>query len=176
MTDQNDQSRIHVIVTGGTIDSVYNTPLQKMRPASETILPYYLEKVVQLYPRVSFETVCMMDSGDMTDTTREDIAQAIMRTPADKILISHGTDTMVETAQFLTRFLGESLAKTIILTGAMVPLKDLVLSDAGFNLGYAFSQLSVLSPGIYICMNGRTFEPGKVVKNTAIARFEEKVA
>jgi hypothetical protein len=58
----------------------------------------------------------------------------------------------------------------------MVPLKDLVLSDAGFNLGYALSQLSILQPGIYICMNARTFEPERVVKNTAIARFEEKAA
>ncbi|MCB1562463.1 MAG: asparaginase [Alphaproteobacteria bacterium] len=176
MTVDQHKSPIHVIVTGGTIDSVYNTPLQKMRPASETILPYYLENVVQLYPEVSFETVCMMDSGDMSDATRQKIAEAVMRTHSEQVLISHGTDTMVETALFLERTLGEHSKKTVILTGAMVPLKELVLSDAGFNLGYALSQLSALSPGVYICMNGRTFEPEKVVKNTAIARFEDKAA
>ena len=109
----------------------------------------------------------------MTDQIRESIKDHIDTTNTNKILITHGTDTMVETAEFLLRKYNDKPDKAILLTGAMFPLL-FHPSDAGFNLGYALAKLESLEPNIYICMNTKIFTAGTVIKNKEQGLFEKK--
>ncbi len=108
---------------------------------------------------------------EMTDEVRAQIAQEIKASTAHQIIIVHGTSTMEETARFIESDL-EDITKTIILTGAMIPLKEFAMSDGGFNLGYAIAQAQNAQSGVYIAMNARLFKAGEVTKNTDIGRFE----
>jgi L-asparaginase len=111
----------------------------------------------------------MIDSLDMTDSDREIIAKHCIETAEDKIVITHGTDTMVETAKFLAQKIPN---KTIVITGAMIPYK-FGSSDGLFNLGSALAFVQTLPAGIYISMNGRYFLWNNVRKNKSIGEFEE---
>ena len=166
-------SDIHFIFTGGTIDSSYDTSKQKCVPNKESLIPSYLKQVIKSHPSISHETVFMLDSGEIDDKKRTKILQAVKKSSASRIIVSHGTDTMVKTLEYLTKFF-PGTKKTIVLVGAMIPLKEFAQSDAGFNLGYAISEVQRLEPGIYICMNAHTFKAGEVVKNYEKARFEKK--
>ncbi len=112
----------------------------------------------------------MLDSKEITQEIRETLVKAIQRSTAQKILIVHGTDTMVETLEYLENKITN---KTLILTGSMIPLKQFILSDGGFNLGYALAQLQTLENGSYLCMNAQTFKAGEVQKDFKNARFEK---
>lgn len=162
---------IHFIITGGTIDASYSPPHQTARPNAVSIIPTYISDVIKPHFAATFETLCLKDSRDITDALRRKIITVIKKTKAQNIIITHGTDTLAQTAEFLDRNLGET-DKTILLVGAMVPLKDIVCSDGGFNLGFAIGILGALQGGVYICMNGCVFEPGTVKKNQKKARFE----
>ena len=117
------------------------------------------------------KTLMMIDSLEMTDADREIIAHNCKRTPHKKILITHGTDTMVKSAEFLA---GQNLKeKTIVLTGAMIPYAFGTSSDGFFNLGSALSFLQTLPPGVYVVMNGRYFNWNEVRKNNRTGYFEE---
>lgn len=118
---------------------------------------------------VDLRTLMMIDSLDMTDADRETIAQNCLKTNEDKIIITHGTDTMVETARVLAE---KVKGKTIVIVGAMVPYK-FGSSDGLFNLGIAFAFVQTLSAGVYIAMNGRYFKWDNVRKNKKIGEFEE---
>jgi L-asparaginase len=118
---------------------------------------------------MAMETLMMKDSLSMTRADRELILHECQKAKEDKILITHGTDTMTETAQIL----GKSITdKTIVLTGAMVPYA-FGSSDGLFNLGSALAFLQTLPPGVYISMNGRYFHWDNVHKNKQIGLFEE---
>ena len=164
-------SDIHFILTGGTIEKSYDPITEKPEFLCNSILPDYLSDVIKAYPHLSFETICQIDSLDMTDNMRSNILHTIKQTAAKHIIITHGTSTMEETAQYLAQNLGDT-DKTIILTGAMIPLKEFTMSDGGFNLGYAMAQAQTAPAGIYIAMNSRLFDAGKVIKNTKIGQFE----
>jgi L-asparaginase len=114
-------------------------------------------------------TLMMVDSLDMTDADRETIARNCARAPEDRIVITHGTDTMVETAR--RPWPGACTGKTIVLTGAMIPYA-FGSSDGLFNLGSALSFAQVLPPGVYVAMNGRCFPWDNVRKNRETGRFE----
>ena len=114
-------------------------------------------------------TVMMIDSLEMTNTDRELLLHNCKNAAEDKILITHGTDTMAETAQYLAK---ENLNKTIVLTGAMIPYK-FGSSDGFFNLGAALAFLQTLSQGVYIAMNGRYYHWDNVKKNKKTGYFEE---
>lgn len=107
---------------------------------------------------------------EMNDIIRSDIAQAVDCSPARSVIIVHGTSTMEETAQYLAQHL-KNTDKTIVLTGAMIPLKEFAMSDGGFNLGYAMAQAQNAAAGIYVSMNARLFKTGAVTKNTRVGRF-----
>jgi L-asparaginase len=113
-------------------------------------------------------TLMMMDSLDMNEQDRQTIAKACMDVSEKKILITHGTDTMPETAALLA---GTIKDKTIVLTGAMVPYK-FGSSDGLFNLGSALAFVQTLPPGVYVAMNGKIFEGENVRKNKAKGEFE----
>jgi L-asparaginase len=117
---------------------------------------------------VSIRTLMMIDSLEMTDADRELIVRHCAQSDESRIVITHGTDTMVETAAAIAR--GVS-GKTVVLTGAMIPYA-FGSSDGLFNLGSALSFVQVLPPGVYIAMNGRHFEWDKVRKNRQTGVFE----
>jgi L-asparaginase len=121
---------------------------------------------------VTIRTVMLVDSLDMSDADRDLIAENCAQAPEPRIVVTHGTDTMVETARAVA---GRVSDKTVVLTGAMVPYA-FGSSDGMFNLGSALSFAQVLPPGVYVAMNGRYFPWDRVRKNTKTGVFEETVA
>jgi L-asparaginase len=120
---------------------------------------------------IDVRTLMMVDSLEMTAEDREIIAHNCKKCPVENIIITHGTDTMVETASHLA---GKNIeGKTIVLTGAMIPYAFGTSSDGFFNLGSAIAFVQMLQPGVYIVMNGRYFQWDKVRKNKQTGYFEE---
>ena len=158
---------IKVYITGGTFDKEYNE-LNGSLYFKETHL-YEMLDLGRSRLDLSIETLMMKDSLDFVNVDRLTIAAACNSCSNNKILITHGTDTMTITANFL---LENCKGKTIVLTGAMVPYK-FGSSDGLFNLGSALAFVQVLKPGVYIAMNGKIFEAGKVKKNTDKGEFVE---
>ncbi len=166
---------IHIIATGGTIDSKFYPPTESSKVKENSGIKDFLDLTIN--PHFSFfvEELCMLDSSKINNTILDDLIKSIEKSECDKILITHGTNTMTETLSYLNQNIPQ-ISKAIILTGSMIPLEGFTPTDAGFNLGYAIAQLQNLKEGIYICMNGKIFETGNVLKNFEIARFEEKPA
>lgn len=158
---------IQVFVTGGTFDKQYNyitgelyfqdTHLKEMFARGRSSLD------------IEIRTLMMIDSLQMTDLHRDTIIKNCEACQYDKIIITHGTDTMVETAKALAEV---DIPKTIVLTGAMVPYAFGTSSDGFFNLGSALAFVQTLPPRVYIAMNGRCFDWDKVVKNRRTGLFE----
>lgn len=157
---------IRVLITGGTFDKEYDELGGKLF-FRETHLHEML-KLGRCRLDLTVQTVMMIDSLDMTDADRGVILEACRTARESQIVITHGTDTMVETAQILA--LGLS-GKTIVLTGAMIPWA-FGSSDGLFNLGSALSFVQSLPPGVYLAMNGRCFTWDNVRKNKSLGVFE----
>lgn len=171
MTDK--QEHIHIIATGGTIDAEFDPVAYKPTPRKESGIVGYIESYIKPNLRFTCSQVSAVDSLDMTDEIRALIKEEIDHSKTDKILITHGTDTMTETAEYLLAQYNSQLEKTVILTGAMFPL-TFYPSDAAFNLGYAIAKLETLKPNIYVCMNTQIFTAGAVKKNKKEGLFESK--
>lgn len=160
---------IHILTTGGTFDKEYNYISGELTFV-ETHLPEMLKRA-RCGLDVRVEKVMMIDSLDMKKHHRDLIADRCRQSNVDQIVITHGTDTMVDTASRLAT--EENLnGKTIVITGAMIPYSLGVSSDGFFNLGSALSFVQVLSSGIYIAMNGRCFAWDNVQKNYNTGFFE----
>lgn len=158
---------IRIFVTGGTFDKEYNELTGELF-FKETHLPEMLQRSRSTL-EVTVRTLMMIDSLNMTDEDRELIAHQCRNANEDKIIITHGTDTMSVTA----RTLAEKVpGKTIVLTGAMIPYK-FGSSDGFFNLGSALAFAQTLPPGVYVAMNGRFFNWDNVRKNRQTGQFEE---
>ena len=157
---------IRIFVTGGTFDKTY-VEITGQLSFADTHLPEML-RLGRSRIEVSVRTLMMIDSLEMTDTDRDLIVRNCQQCDESCIVITHGTDTMVETAAALARGVRD---KTIVLTGAMIPYA-FGSSDGLFNLGSALSFVQVLPPGVYIAMNGRHFEWNKVRKNRETGAFE----
>jgi L-asparaginase len=159
---------IRIFVTGGTFDKEYNE-LTGTLAFKDTHLPEML-RLGRSRVDVSIRTLMMIDSLDMSDADRAIIVGQCRQAAETRILITHGTDTMVDTARALAEEarLG---TKTIVLTGAMVPYA-FGSSDGLFNLGSALSFVQVLAPGVYLAMNGRCFAWNQVRKNRESGVFE----
>lgn len=158
---------IQVFVTGGTFDKEYNYITGELF-FKDTHLSEMFERGRCTLP-IDIRTLMMIDSLEMTDADREIIVHNCKRTKTDKILITHGTDRMVQTAEVLAR---QTIQKTIVLTGAMVPYAFGTSSDGFFNLGAALAFVQSLPHGVFIAMNGRYFEWDKVKKNPETGYFE----
>ncbi len=158
--------RILVLTAGGTFDKVYYDDLSDYQIGEPQIK--WILKQVKLNVEVSVQSVLKKDSLDMTEADRELLKQAASQADEKFILITHGTDTMPETAQHLMGI----PTKTIVLTGAMQParFRD---SDAVFNTGFAIAALQLLPEGVYLAMNGRVFHANKVKKNRGAGLFED---
>ncbi|MCD6595499.1 asparaginase [bacterium] len=159
--------KIEIFVTGGTFDKEYNELAGELY-FQDTHLPEML-KLGPSRAQVEIGTLMMVDSIHMTDTDREIIAHNCIKADVDRIIITHGTDAMVDTAKVIA---GKVENKTIILTGAMIPYK-FGSSDGLFNLGSAFVFAQTLPTGVYIAMNGRYFNWNNVRKNKERGEFEE---
>ncbi len=160
---------IQVFITGGTFDKEYNfitgelyfrdTHLKEMFGLGRCTID------------IDIKTLMMVDSLEMDDEDRNIIVHNCRKSKSDQILITHGTDRMVETAKILAAANIEG--KTIVLTGAMIPYAFGSSSDGFFNLGSAMAFVQTLPPGVYIVMNGRYFDWDNVKKNRRTGNFEE---
>jgi L-asparaginase len=159
--------RIKIFVTGGTFDKEYNE-LKGELFFKDTHLSEML-RLGRCKLRVDISTLMMVDSLYMTEADRRCILENCKKIGEDKILITHGTDTMVETAKVLGNAIRD---KTIILTGAMVPYK-FGSSDGLFNLGSSLAFIQALPAGVYVSMNGKYFHWNNVRKNKQTGEFEE---
>ena len=159
--------RIAVFVTGGTFDKEYNEITGELY-FKDTHIREILDLGRSLV-EVEIKKLMLVDSLNMTEKDRAKIVQQCIDTKSKHILITHGTDTMDNTAKVLAR---ASLKKTIVLTGAMIPYK-FGSSDGLFNLGSALAFVQTLKFGVYIAMNGCCFEWDKVKKNKKLGKFEK---
>ena len=158
---------IRIFVTGGTFDKEYNElngELYFKNTHLHDLLEMGRNKVT-----VVISTLMLIDSLEMTEKDREAILQQCINCIEDKIIITHGTDTMTVTARLLAEKIKN---KTIVLTGAMIPIK-FGSSDGLFNLGGALAFVQTLPHGVYVAMNGRYFNWDNVRKNKLSGRFEE---
>ncbi len=161
---------IRIFVTGGTFDKEYNE-LTGSLSFKDTHLPEML-RLGRCRVPVSVRTLMMIDSLEMTDADRALIVEQCRQAQEARIVVTHGTDTMVETARALAAGIPVALSKTIVLTGAMIPYA-FGSSDGLFNLGSALSFVQALPPGVYVAMNGRCFAWDRVRKNRETGMFEE---
>ncbi len=158
--------KIKVLITGGTIDKVYN-PLTGELSFTKTHIVEMLNRSHSMADTLS-EVLFLKDSLEITHDNRALILSKCLASEEDAVLITHGTDTMVETAQLLGANIQD---KTIVLFGAMIPY-SVNQSDSLFNLGFALSSVQNQPPGVYIAMNGKVFDFDKVQKNKSLGIFE----
>ena len=158
---------VRIIITGGTFDKHYDE-IKGILTFKDTHLPEILRYVRCALP-IELELNQLIDSLDMHLANRLKILESCRRAPESRIVVTHGTDTMIETG----RVLGQAaLGKTIVLTGAMVPY-SFTASDAVFNLGCSIAAVQLLPPGVYVTMGGRVFAWDRVRKDREAGAFEE---
>lgn len=155
---------IILLTTGGTIDKLYFDALSEFQ-IGDTIIARLLELARVTYP-FEVREVLRKDSLELTDEDRAKIAAEVSATPSSRIVITHGTDTMTQTAAALAGISG----KTVVLVGALSPAR-MAESDASFNLGMAFATAQVAPSGVYITMNGTVFRADEVIKDRAKGAF-----
>ena len=157
---------ILILTTGGTIDKVYFDAKSDFKVGQSVIDQVLEEALVNVDYRV--QSMLQKDSLELTDQDRAMIHMAVMNADEEHILITHGTDTMTETAIALQ----DITNKVIVLTGSLSPARFRT-TDAVFNIGMALASVQVLKPGVYICMNGQVFPASQVKKNREQNRFEK---
>jgi L-asparaginase len=157
--------KIKFFTTGGTIDKVYFDASSEFAVGSPQVTELLRDANVTF--EYGLESILRKDSLDLTDADRALIRERVAADPATRIVVTHGTDTMIQTALALRGIPG----KTIVLTGSMQPAR-LRVTDAAFNLGAAVIAAQKLPPGVYIAMNGQIFDPTASRKNNATKCFE----
>lgn len=158
--------QLEIFTTGGTIDKVYFDAKSTFQIGEPQIVEVLREANLSIDYRVV--PLLRKDSLELTDEDREIVRQAVRDSAAARIVITHGTDTMITTAKALADIPG----KTIVLTGAMQPAR-FRFTDAVFNIACAMMAAQTLAAGVYIAMNGRIFDPARTRKNVEMNRFEE---
>ena len=160
---------IQVFVTGGTFDKEYNYITGELYFKDTHLKEMFNRGRCEV--DIDIKTLMMVDSLEMQEEDHSIIVHNCRKTPHDKVIITHGTDRMVDTAKVLAA--AGIDGKTIVLTGAMIPYAFGTSSDGFFNLGSALAFVQVLPPGVYIVMNGRFFYWDRVRKNRQSGTFEE---
>jgi L-asparaginase len=160
--------QIQVFVTGGTFDKEYNFITGELYFKDTHLSDMFVRGRCTL--DIDIKTLMMVDSLEMTDDDRDIIVRNCKNCKSDKVIITHGTDTMVETASYIAE---NNIEKTIVITGAMIPYAFGNSSDGFFNLGSALAFVQSLPVGIYIVMNGRYFNWDEVKKNRKTGYFEK---
>jgi L-asparaginase len=159
--------QIQLFVTGGTFDKEYNYITGELYFKDTHLSEMFTRGRCTL--DIDIKTLMMVDSLEMTDADRDIIVYSCKNTKADKIIITHGTDTMVKTA---AKIASEKIDKTIVITGAMVPYAFGTSSDGFFNLGSSLAFVQCLPAGVYVVMNGQYFDWDDVRKNRDTGYFE----
>lgn len=157
---------IKILTVGGTIDKVYFDQSSKYQIGESIADEILKESNVGITYEV--ESILKKDSLDLTEKDRKKIIDTILEDPHDKIVVTHGTDTMIKTAQLLSQ---KPHNKVIVLTGSMQPAR-FKSSDAVFNIGSAVTAVQILPTGVFIAMHGRIFDPNNSRKNVEKKRFE----
>lgn len=160
---------IQLYVTGGTFDKEYNYINGELY-FKDTHLHQMFERG-RCTLNIDIKTLMMVDSLEMTEADRDIIIHNCKKSNSNQIIVTHGTDRIVETALLINQ--ANIKGKTIILTGAMIPYAFGTSSDGFFNLGAALAFVQTLSPGVYVAMNGQYFECDKVKKNRGTGYFEK---
>ncbi|MEH3046411.1 asparaginase domain-containing protein [Sphingomonas adhaesiva] len=155
---------ILILTTGGTIDKLYFDALSEYQIGDSVV--ERLLRTARVAPAFRVQELMRKDSLELTDDNRAAIAAAVRDAPEERVIITHGTDTMTDTAHALAA--GEG--KTVVLVGALAPAR-FAESDATFNLGMAFAAVQVAGPGVWIAMNGTIFDGAKVRKDRSINSF-----
>ena len=166
MTENN---KLHFIMTGGTIDSYYDGTKDTAITNEHSVVPKFV-KILKLYEECEFTEVCMKDSRELNEADRKSLHEAVSNSKSKRIIITHGTYTLPDSARYLQANL-KNHGKIIIFVCSMIPLEGFTPTDAGFNIGYAVAKSQNLSEGIYICMNGKIFVPDEVIKIISEGRF-----
>ncbi|HMB70007.1 MAG TPA: asparaginase domain-containing protein [bacterium] len=164
-----ESGAVRIITTGGTIDKVYFDATSEYE-VGESHIPEILRES-NVTAEWAVTNLMRKDSLDLTDEDRATIRRAVEAAGENHIVVTHGTDTMVQTARALTGLPD----KTIVLTGSLHPAR-FKTTDAVFNVAAAFTAAQALPPGVYVAMNGRIFRPDRVRKNRERNRFEEPEA
>ena len=157
--------KIKILATGGTFDKIYYDDKSDFHIGEPMAIPILEEANVTFEFEV--ESILKKDSLDMDDSDRETIRSKVQADPCDRIVITHGTASMIKTAMCLL----EIKNKTIVITGAMQPAR-MRYSDSAYNIGVATNAVQLLEPGVYIAMNGQIFDPRTTSKNVPMSRFE----
>lgn len=160
---------IHFIITGGTIDSHYDGAKDTAVPNETSVIPAFIKSLRLSYP-TEFTTVCMKDSRELKHDDLENILKTVEESKYVKIIITHGTYTMPDTARFLKANL-QRKDQIIVFTASSIPITGFSPSDGPFNLGYAMAKTEELEPGVYVAINGLVFSPEEVMKVVSEARF-----
>ena len=158
--------KIKILATGGTLDKIYYDAKNDFHIGEPMATNILAEANVTFEYEV--ESILKKDSLDINNEDREHIRQKVTEQNCDKIVITHGTDSMVKTAMCLQDIPG----KTIVITGAMQPAR-MRYSDSSYNIGVAVTAVQLLPPGVYLAMNGEIFDPRSTRKNVAANRFEK---
>ncbi len=161
---------IRIITTGGTFDKLYDEIKGELTFRSSQ-LPRILQQT-RCTLQIELEGPLAVDSLYMNDEQRREVAKRCQASEEKKIIVIHGTDTMVQTAEVVAKTLADRDSHTVVFTGAMIPY-SLENSDAVFNLGCSFSAVQLLPPGVYLCMSGKIFSWDNVRKNREQGVFEE---
>lgn len=159
---------VRILVTGGTIDKVHDWKNERLdfSDDGESRVPLMLQHARCSFPEI--ERILRKDSLELLDSDRQLIAEAVRRAPEKRLVITHGTSTMAETARFLH---GLNLGKVIVITGAMQP-SSIIDSDAPFNVGAAIAAVQLLPVGVFGTMNGRVLNAETMEKNVDLGRFD----
>jgi L-asparaginase len=153
--------------TGGTFDKIYFDANSEFSIGEPQIIPLLKEANISI--KYDVKSILKKDSLDMNENDRQLVSDNVVACSSEKIVITHGTDGMVATAQYLAK--QDLGSKTIVFVGAMQPAR-MRYSDAAFNLGFAVSAVQLLPPGLFISMNGCIFSPQNVAKNLTAGQFE----
>src|SRR3989344_2174760 len=163
------ENHIHFIITGGTIDSYYEATKDTIVTNKQSVIPTFV-KSLKLYDKLDFAIICIKDSRDIIMVDLKRILNVIEKSPHQRIIITHGTYTIPDTARFLKANLKRK-DQIVIITGSMLPLLGFSPSDGPFAIGYAIAKVQDLNPGVYVCMNGKVFSSEEVMKINKEGRF-----
>lgn len=166
---------IHFLITGGTIGSEWSPSDDTAVVTAQNAVNSYFKDYISPPFEIKQTIVTMKDSREITDYTRHDISNEVIRSKAENIIITHGTYTMPDTARFLKKNLldhKDCTNKRIILIGSFWPLKGYSPSDAPFNIGFAIGVIPYIDPGVYVAMHSTLFEAEMVTKDIEHAHFQ----
>lgn len=161
---------IHVVLTGGTIDSHWDATTDTVMPNKKSVVPDYMSGL-HLSQKIKYSEVCMKDSRAITTADLKKMVQVIEKSPCHDVVVTHGTYTMADSARYVKAHLRRR-DQTIIFTGSFVPLQGFTFSDAPFNFGFSFAQFGHLSQGgVYVCMGGKIFTADEAIKIITKGKF-----